>query len=71
VGWTDLESLYGILLAVGWPVTIPFFASGHGASPLSLWARVIVLPLAIGWIALGWWTMISTCRWWIKRRGKP
>jgi len=64
----DFESLSGILLAVVWPMTIPFFARGHGAPPLSLWARLIVLPLAVGWIALGWWTMISAGRWWIKRR---
>jgi hypothetical protein len=66
----DSESLSGILLAVGWSLTIPFFVAGHGAPPMSLWARIIVLPLAVGWIVLGWWTMIATCRWWINGRGR-
>jgi hypothetical protein len=33
---------------------------------MSLWARILVRPLAVGWIVLGWWTMAATCRWWIK-----
>ena len=66
----DRESLYGILLAVAWPVLIAFFAAGHGAAPMSPWARAIVLPLVVGWIALGWWVMIAACRWWIKQRGR-
>ncbi len=65
----DSESLSGIMLAVGWPLLIALFAGGHGTPPLAPWARVIVLPLAVVWIVLGWWAMISTCRWWIKRRG--
>jgi len=35
------------------------------------WARAVVLPLAVGWIALGWWAMIAACRWWLKQREKP
>jgi len=66
----DRESLSWILLMVGWPLTIPFFVAGHGATPMSLWARIIVLPLAVGWISLGGWTIIATCGWWIKGRGR-
>ena len=62
VAWGGLslhrESLFGILMAIGWPMLIPFFVGGHGAPPMSLWARAIVLPLAVAWIALGWWTLI-------------
>jgi len=62
----DGESFYGILLAVAWPLSITFFAGGHGAPTMPPWARAVVLPLAVGWIALGWWAMIAACRWWIK-----
>ena len=62
----DRESFYGILLAVAWPLSITFFAGGHGAPTMPPWARAVVLPLAVGWIALGWWAMIAACRWWIK-----
>lgn len=49
----DRESLYGILLAVAWPLLIAFSAGGHGAPPMPLWARAIELTIAVGWIALG------------------
>jgi hypothetical protein len=35
---------------------------------MSLWARLIVLPLALGWIALGCWTLSATVRHWVNRR---
>ena len=49
------DGLSVVLLAaffvVGWPLLIVPLLSGHGAPPMSLWARFIVLPLALGWIA--------------------
>ena len=66
------DGLSVVLLAaffvVGWPLLIVPLLSGHGAPPLSLWARSIVLPLALGWIAIGWWTLIATVRSGVKRR---
>ncbi len=71
-GLLTREGLYVVLLAVffvvGWPLLIVPLLSGHGAPPMSLWARLIVVPLALGWIAIGWWTLIATVRHWIKRR---
>ena len=66
------EGLYvvlsGVLFVVGWPLLILALLGGHAAPPMSLWARLIVLSLALGWIALGWWTLIATVRHWVKRR---
>ena len=61
-------TLYGILLAIAWPLVIIGLASGHGAPPMALWARLIVLPIAGAWIILGWWTMIVAVRYWARRR---
>ena len=58
---------YGMLF-VGWPLLIVPLLSGHGSPPMSLRTRLIVLPLALCWIALGWWTLIATIHTWIKRR---
>jgi hypothetical protein len=62
------ETLYGVLLAIGWPLLIVFLAGGHGAPPMALWARWIVVPIALAWIVLGWWTIVSAVRYWVRRR---
>jgi len=67
-GAFDRESLYGVLLAIAWPLLVLALGRGHAAPPMPLWARVIVMPLVLGWIALGWWAMISTGWHWLKRR---
>lgn len=56
------EALYGVLLAIAWPLGVVALAAGHGAAPLPLWARLTLLPLMLGWIALGWWVVIRTLR---------
>ena len=35
---------------------------------MPIWARAIVIPLTVGWLALGWWLMLSAIWKWSKRR---
>jgi len=64
------ESLSGFLLAIVWPLIILALAAGHGAPPMPLWARFIVLPPVLAWIALGWWVISRTGRYWLRRHAR-